>query len=228
MAAASRSPVPFFRNTETRIHEPEPEPKPVDTTEGCVWDDEALAARCFDECSGKISQKDVYIRLGSPEWVMRYVDLTSKPFGARMEHYIRTALGLAKASDSGHDAKCMGVNVEIKSARLWAPSAKEWKKDSLDESLLDAKFQHLEDKHDFQVLLVVLLGSHKVRCWAVKRDDVFGVMRDTGVVTVQGKGDGSSKEGHWFELQKAMKHGFIGDHNLIRNKTDLETFVASL
>ena len=196
--------------------------------DSCIWNDERLATRCFDECGDRVSQKDVYARLCSPDWVMRYVELTSKPFGARMEHYIRTALGMTKASDSGHDAKCMGVNVEIKSARLWAPSAKEWKKTTLDESILDAKFQHLEEKHDFKVLLVVLLGSRYVRCWAIKRDDVFGPMLDAGVVSVQGKSDGSSKEGHWFELQKAMEKGFIGDHNAIRNKRDLEAFVASL
>ena len=193
-----------------------------------VWD-ETLATRCFEECAeGKVSQKDVYRRLCAPECIMRFVELTSKPFGSYMEHYIRSCLGLAKATDSGHDAKCMGVNVEIKSARLWAPSSREWKKPVLDESALNAKFQHLEDKHDFQVLLVVLLGSCDVRCWAIKRDDVFGVMFDAGVVTVQGKGDGSSKEGHWFELQKAMQKGFIGDHNAIHSKTDLEAFVASL
>ena len=195
----------------------------------CVWDDEALAIRCFEECAtGKISQKDIYKRLCAPEWVMRYVELTSKPFGSRSEHYLRTALKLDKATDSGHDAKCLGVKIEIKTARYWKTSETELRKSILDESILDAKFQHLEEGHDFQVLLVALLTSRSYRCWAIKRDDVFGVMLDAGVVTVQGKKDGSSKEGHWFELQKAMKKGFIGDHNLIRNRGDLERIIASL
>lgn len=200
-----------------------------DDIDSCIWDDEALATRCFKESAdGKFSQKDVYKRLSAPDWIMDFVELTSKPFGSYMEHYIRTGLKMTKPTDSGHDAKFMGVNVEIKSARLWAPPAKEWKKSTLDESTLDAKFQHLEEKHDFQVLLVALLGSQRLRCWAIKRDDVFGPMLSTGVVTVQGKGDGSSKEGHWFEFQKAMKKGFIGDHNEIRNEEDLKKFVASI
>ena len=201
----------------------------ISNTSKCVWDDESLAVRCYNESTtGKITQKDVYVRLGSPEWIMNYVMLTSKPFGSVMENYIRNALCLDRPTDSGHDAKCLDVNVEIKSARLWAPTKKEWKRDVLDESRLDAKFQHLEEKHDFKVLLVCLLGSQYVKCWAIKRDDVFGKMMNDGTVTVQGKNDGSSKEGHWFEFQKATKNGHIGIHNMIMNKDDLELFTKSL
>lgn len=64
------------------------EPVPIADTEN-VWTDLSIAKACFDECgNGKISQQDVYIRLKAPPQIMDYVNLSSKPFGSRMEFYI--------------------------------------------------------------------------------------------------------------------------------------------
>lgn len=188
-----------------------------------IWEDATLAMKCFEECAnGKISQKDTYIRLKAPDWIMNYVGLSSKPFGSRMEYWIRTVLNLTMPNSTRHDAICNDVKIEIKCSRYWAPSTTEWRKETLNEDILNARFQHLEEDYDYKIILAVVLGTKGVRCWALSHAVLFGDMKTQGVVTRQGM------QGYWFDLQPAMKKGFIGEHNAIYNRADLDSFIASL
>lgn len=188
-----------------------------------IWEDATLAMKCFEECAnGKVSQKDTYIRLKAPDWIMNYVGLSSKPFGSRMEHWIRTVLNLTMPESTRHDAICNDVKIEIKCSRYWAPSTTEWRKETLNEDILNARFQHLEEDYDYKIILAVVLGTKGIRCWALSHAVLFGDMKTQGVVTRQGM------QGYWFDLQPAMKKGFIGEHNAIYNRADLDSFITSL
>lgn len=143
--------------------------------------------RAFSALSKKLTQVSHYTSNGASPEVMTLVEMTSKSFGTEAEKIIIEIFRLGKRTSSQNDGTCDGKKIEIKCARYWAG------KD-------DCKWQHLEPDHDYDVAMFALLDFHGWKVWAIKKSVLMGPLRESGVVTYQGK------QGWWAEKSALLPY----------------------
>ena len=104
--------------------------------------------------------------------------------GAYMERFARfNFLSLDVRTSSGHDHCFKAYKIEQKSSGHWGEN--------------DYKWQHVEEKHDWDILLLCGIDYHDIKFWTMSRS-VFRKMLEEGKITNQGKKSGESSEGVWF------------------------------
>lgn len=130
------------------------------------------------------TQFEYYVQNGSPECILRYVDLGGKCFGEEyMERLAQEYFQTNKRTDSGHDHVKLGQTIEQKSARYHANGT-------------DWKWQHIELGHAWDHLLLTGLDFHEIRFFIAPRTTVL-TLRTIGVLTGQGK-QGNPQQAYWF------------------------------
>ena len=112
---------------------------------------------------------------------------------------------------SGHDHLIhtpAEIRVEQKSSTIWATN--------------DYKFQHVETKHDWQMLLLCGVGYTDIHFWALSKP-AFHALVASGKITNQGNKAGDSSEGMWFTYSN------VADSlTEIRTEAELQAFAAAL
>ena len=157
----------------------------------------------FIRIQSKISQLEYYIQNDSNENVIKLVEMESKTFGSICENIICEIFKIGKRSSSENDGVKNGKKIEIKSARYWAGKN-------------DCKWQHLEENHDYDYVLFVLLDFQGFKVWGIKKSLLFGVIKNNNILIRQGH------QGYWTNMSKIMPYLIL---NPIITISDLDNFL---
>ena len=121
----------------------------------------------------------------SPDEILNIISFGGGPkMGSYMENFARYNFpSLKLRSSSGHDHSYKDYKIEQKSSGHWGEDNFKW--------------QHVEEKHDWDMLLLCGIDYHRIKFWTMSRG-VFRRMVEEGKITNQGKKSGESSEGVWF------------------------------
>jgi hypothetical protein len=135
--------------------------------------------------NSKVSQIQRYETNHSPVEIMNIISFGGGPkMGAYMESFARFNFpSLQVRSSTGHDHRYQDYKIEQKSSGHWGET--------------DYKWQHVEEKHDWDILLLCGIDYTCIRFWTMNRR-MFRRMLEEGKITNQGKKSGESSEGVWF------------------------------
>jgi hypothetical protein len=101
-----------------------------------------------------------------------------------MERFARFNFrSLELRAGTGHDHSYQDYKIEQKSSGHWGEN--------------DFKWQHVEENHDWDILLLCGIDYHDIKFWTMNRT-MFRKMLQEGKITNQGKKTGESSEGVWF------------------------------
>ena len=143
----------------------------------------------FSEIDPVSNQERIYRSHNASENVMTLVRLKSRSFGAKIEKIVREIFGFSKCRTTHYDhvypLTTTNVRIEQKSSRYWMNNNK-----------LDFKWQHIEPKHEFDILLLVGVSFRRLRYYILTKQEVEDLI-NAGVITKQGGGDG---QGYWVNL----------------------------
>jgi len=149
----------------------------------------------------KMTQPKYYRLNNATPQVQKLVEMTSKTFGTESERIIAEIFKLGARTSTQNDGTMNGKKIEIKCARYW-------------EGKDDCKWQHLEEFHDFDYALFVLLDFTGWKVWCIKKSLLMGDMRTKNIVVRQGE------EGHI-----TMKSKILPYMTPIRTIAELQAFV---
>jgi hypothetical protein len=158
------------------------------------------------------SQLQRYESAGSPETILRFIRLGGgTAMGTTLEKYARFRFkGLKKrasgAEQTGYDHLFGTVCVEQKSSGYWTGD--------------DFKWQHVETKHKWNVLLLCGIGYTQVKFWGMDRA-TYNRLISEEKITNQGNKAGDSSEGNWFFYSDVKD-----DLKPIVTDEDLAAFIA--
>jgi hypothetical protein len=158
---------------------------------------------------GKPSQTERYETQHSPDYILRFIRIGGGPkMGTTLESYARFEFNCLqkrdKGKNTGYDHKITlpskEIYVEQKSSGHWGEN--------------DYKWQHVEEKHKWNILLLCGIDYHEVYFWVMNRS-VFVNLIEENKITNQGNKTGESSEGMWFSYSDVAK-------SLIKIKTNEE------
>ena len=149
----------------------------------------------------KLSQLERYRAAGSPAPILRFIELGGgTSMGATMEevarHWFPSVLYKRRSgpTETGYDhilrlpgAAGTEFCVEQKSAGLWGDDEESF------------KFQHVEPKHKWDLILLCGIGYTDIRFWTMTKA-TFGALVAAGKITNQGSATGESAQGMWFNF----------------------------
>ena len=120
-----------------------------------------------------ISQYDYYRVNNSQDEILELVSLNSKIFGTKAEDILRKIFDIGPRTSTQNDGTKFDKKIEIKTSRYWGGSN-------------NSKWQHLEEEHDYEYVLFALLDFDKWKCWITKKDTLFGILKENGLLKKQG------------------------------------------
>lgn len=128
--------------------------------------------------------------------------------GITLENYARFEFSCLKKRDkgknTGYDHKIslgfQEIRIEQKSSGHWGES--------------DYKWQHVEEKHNWHILLLCGIDYYQIHFWVMNRT-VFYKLIEEKKITNQGNNTGESSEGMWFNYSDVVD-------SLIQIKTNEE------
>ncbi len=135
--------------------------------------------------TSKLTQLQRYESQHSPQEIKDIISFGGGPkMGAYMEHFARFNFPcLLVRSGTGHDHLYQDYKIEQKSSGHWGE--------------LDYKWQHIEEKQDWDILLLCGIDYQEIHFWTMSRR-LFRTLLQEGSITNQGKKSGESSEGVWF------------------------------
>jgi len=167
------------------------------------------------------TQLGFYIKNNSSPEILKYVPLQGKTFGEKyMEPVAREFLNLENRTDSSHDHIKKGKTIEQKSARYHANGS-------------DFKWQHIELKHNWDLLLLTGLEFNSIIFYITTRDNVELLIKE-GIITGQGKKDENGvadpQQAYWFSRSDFKKKSkSITDYfKIISCEEDLINYIETL
>jgi hypothetical protein len=156
-----------------------------------------------------------YTDAGSPQWIMKFISAGNAK-GTLGERFFESKFEVVEkrhSGDSGHDKTAMNKRLEHKTSAYWKGDRFKW--------------QHIEDTHNWDALILMAIEFHKVVWYFMAREKFEQMCADLGKKVLQGKVDESgnvlSKEGYWCTLDQAKPYlNFIGetDNADITDKVD--------
>ena len=158
---------------------------------------------------GKPSQIERYEMYNSPIGILKFIRIGGGPkMGVTLENYARYEFSCLqkrdKGKNTGYDHKISLVSKEIyieqKSSGHWGEN--------------DYKWQHVEEKHKWNILLLCGIDYHKINFWVMNRN-IFNKLIEEKKITNQGNNTGESSEGMWFNYSDVVE-------SLIQIKTNEE------
>ncbi len=155
--------------------------------------------KCIKDIKHPKKQEDYYHENGSPESIINIVKYTNKAFGNKMEEIAREFFNLQKHPSKSHDHLFMfndkEVIIEQKSSRL-GTNTFIW------------RAQHIELKHNWDILLLCGLGFKGVDFFIATRKQVLFAI-DNKFITGQGaknkKGIAQPQQGYWLKFGRNVK-----------------------
>ena len=135
--------------------------------------------------NSKMTQLERYESKKSPEEITKIISFGGGPkMGCYMENFARFNFPcLEVRKGTGHDHCFKQYKIEQKSSGHWGEH--------------DYKWQHVEEKHDWDILLLCGIDYQTIQFWTMNRR-IFRQMLKEGNITNQGKKSGESSEGVWF------------------------------
>jgi hypothetical protein len=166
--------------------------------------------------STKPSQKERYEKHNSPEYILRFIRIGGGPrMGTILEDFARSEFPdlqkRAKGKNTGYDHK---ITLQSKEIYVEQKSSGHWGEN-------DYKWQHIEEKHKWNILLLCGIDYQEINFWVMNRS-VFVKLIEEKKITNQGTKTGESSEGMWFNYSDVAEM-------LIKIKTneDLLNYVNS-
>jgi hypothetical protein len=167
------------------------------------------------------TQLDYYLQNNALPDIIKYVALQGKTFGEKyMEPIAHDWFNLEKRTSSTHDHIKNGKTIEQKSARFHA-NGDDW------------KWQHIEMKHDWDILLLTGLDFDRIRFYVASRLVVIELIA-AGIITGQGKkneeGIAEAQQAYWFsrsDFRKKNKN-FTDYFVEISTETDLCNYILTI
>lgn len=147
----------------------------------------------------KLSQLERYRAAGAPAAILDVIELGGgTSMGVTMEEFARSYFPSvlrkrrAGKTETGYDhilrlPDGREICVEQKSAGLWGDDEESF------------RFQHVEPKHKWDLLLLCGIGYTDVRFWTMNKA-TFGALVAAGKITNQGCATGESAQGMWFNF----------------------------
>jgi hypothetical protein len=164
----------------------------------------------------KPSQKERYEKHNSPEYILRFIRIGGGPrMGTILERFARSEFSClqerAKGKNTGYDHK---ITLSSKEMYVEQKSSGHWGEN-------DYKWQHIEEKHKWNILLLCGIDYQEINFWVMNRS-VFVKLIEEKKITNQGTKTGESSEGMWFNYSDVAEM-------LIKIKTneDLLNYVNS-
>ena len=174
---------------------------------------QTLYERFWTSVEGKkktLTQLERYQAKRSPDAITKFIAMGGGPkMGNTLEAFARFKFKClqkrSKGSEqTGYDhiitVNDKPVYVEQKSSGHWGES--------------DYKWQHIEEKHKWNMLLLCGIDYTDVQFWGMDRP-TFKMLCDQGVITNQGNKTAESSEGRWFNYSDVKE-------NLVPIRTDEE------
>ena len=147
----------------------------------------------------KQSQIERYETHNSPTAILKFIRIGGGPrMGITLEKYARFEFSCLqkrdKGKNTGYDHKIQQIEpkeffVEQKSSGHWGES--------------DYKWQHVEEKHKWDILLLCGIDYHEIKFWVMNRS-VFTKLIEEKKITNQGNNTGESSEGMWFNYSDVV------------------------
>ena len=158
---------------------------------------------------GKPSQTERYEKRNSPDEILRFIRIGGGPkMGTTLESYARFEFPCLqkrnKGKNTGYDHK---ITLPSKEIYIEQKSSGHW-------SVNDYKWQHVEKKHKWNILLLCGIDYYEIHFWVMNRS-VFDKLIEEKKITNQGNKTGESSEGMWFNYSDVAK-------SLIKIKTNEE------
>jgi hypothetical protein len=147
---------------------------------------------------GKPSQIERYEKHNSPIGIQRFIRIGGGPkMGVTLEKFAREEFSSLHKRDAGkntgYDHKISlpskEIYIEQKSSGHWGES--------------DYKWQHVEDKHKWDILLLCGIDYEEIKFWVMNRA-VFSKLIEEKKITNQGNNTGESSEGRWFNYSDVV------------------------
>jgi hypothetical protein len=141
---------------------------------------------------GKPSQLERYEQHNSPAGILQFIKIGGGPkMGTMCEKFARHQFSSLKKRDkgknTGYDHKISlesnDIYIEQKSSGHWGES--------------DYKWQHIEEKHKWNILLLCGIDYNDIQFWVMNRT-IFNKLVEEKKITNQGNKTGESSEGMWF------------------------------
>ena len=170
------------------------------------------------EKTQKPTQLQRYEQKGAPECIKHFIALGGGPkMGTTLEQYARYTFKCLQKRKSGKEETGYDhlINIDGKELYVEQKSSGHWGED-------DYKWQHVEEKHKWSMLLLCGIDYTDVLFWAMNRV-TFSALIEEGRITNQGNAAKDSSEGMWFNYSD------VRDHLIpIRSHEELLEFAASL
>jgi len=167
------------------------------------------------------TQVDFYMKNNSSPEILKYVPLQGKTFGEKyMESIAKEFFNLENRTDSSHDHIKKSKTIEQKSARYHANGN-------------DFKWQHIELKHSWDLLLLTGLEFNSIIFYITTRDNIELLIKE-GIITGQGKKDKNGvakpQQAYWFSRSDFKKKSkSITDYfKIISCEKDLINYIETL
>ena len=135
----------------------------------------------FKSIANNITQVSYYESKEAAPEIIKLVKMDSKAFGSAIEKILIEHYELDKRVNTQHDARLGDKKIEIKAARYWAGQD-------------NCKWQHIEEKHDYEYILFALIDFNSIRCWLGKKEQVIQHMTPQG------------KQGNWVDKATIIPH----------------------
>jgi hypothetical protein len=167
-----------------------------------------------------LTQLQRYEQNGSPEYVRRFIALGGGPrMGTTLEEFARFKFKILKTRGGGvntgldhmYTVNDKTVYVEQKSSGYWRNNKKD-----------DFKWQHIEVKHKWNMLLLCGIEYQDIKFWAMNRK-TFDTLVSENKITNQGNKKKDSSEGMWVWYSVAKDY-----LTPIESDEDLQKFAESI
>lgn len=155
----------------------------------------------------KPTQLQRYEQKNAPECIKRFIAIGGGPaMGTTLEQYARHKFkNLKKRSkgkgETGYDHR---IKLQPKDILVEQKSSGHWGED-------DYKWQHVEEKHKWNMLLLCGIDYTCVKFWGMDRN-TFSRLISEKKITNQGNKAGESSEGMWFNYSD-VKDSLVEIHN---------------
>jgi hypothetical protein len=141
----------------------------------------------------KPTQLQRYEKKNSPECIKRFIAIGGGPkMGTTLEQYARYHFKQLEKRSKGKEETGYDhiLKLDTKTVRIEQKSSGHWGEE-------DYKWQHVEDKHKWHMLLLCGIDYTCVKFWGMNRN-TFNRLITEGKITNQGNKAGDSSEGMWF------------------------------
>lgn len=166
----------------------------------------------------KPSQLQRYEAKNAPDCIKKFIAIGGGPkMGTTLEQYARFHFKILQKRDKGKEETGYDhiIKVDTKTIRVEQKSSGHWGED-------DYKWQHVEEKHKWNMLLLCGIDYSSIKFWGMDRK-TFNRLISEKKITNQGNKTGESSEGMWFNYSDVAS-------SLIEIQTDeqLLQFASSL